>query len=974
MARPTPSPVSVKPKAPTPPVQATSANQGEEAVRAQKAKNGTGADPIRDAVRKELDQKVKPKLEKALAGNPQALKQIRPLLQTVESGIIDTVKTLSRTAAAKVPLSNSELQKVDRDMAMGLVAAIDQQGVPGLAAVAGEVAKMQSTVASPAPSPRAGQPKVYNGTDVVPDVSGTAKLGQLTLFDTNAGVGVTSLVPLWTAWDRGQQASNPADRDRASWGEIGKVLFPVASKPQVLLNVERKWLEGKADYSTGNTEVKRNTLEVRATGPLINIPFLDAGQGVRVSPGESRLVGSNRVADGIFAAARERPLLSVIGGAAVGGILVYGLSRFKALPEVQEAVAMTSIGLVAAFTADSATLRSARGTAGITGDVRFGFKSEPGKAEGFAQLQVEPVLEVQLLPMIASYNSFPLTNAPLELSTVPFFGKASLKGAEGYKTSKGFVSERSGSLALGTKANIATIPLGTPKGGPTQFSIDPFNGTTLDLNKPADKKRWDTMFDFLQPAARVMAQRGSNRKAGAVTVVMTVGRTYQNFGNKNEFYRATAPDGRGGDAFSGVKYGAKLESTDVVALENRTQARTWDEWLFDKSPGFVKPWIDNRTPGQRAISRPVERAGIAQQLKPVEAVAAELNWMAVQHPDKFGQASFVTAERLIAANKTRVSWVDIPQSDGSTRSVAAFREGENIDTTLVAARKGGVMLAESVATEMGPVDLPPGRQRSTHVKKVPEFAAFRFQKYLGIDQLGLQVKLGKTQNDELAVQTKTSTYLVPPEHASDPKKTHDWVKRSIEFGNIKDAYFLKGMQDYLDGRRTPLPGPVGALGKFNKDKNGDLVIKPLKLKVSLGTTENGYVAVQTKTGTYRVPPEHATTRDNIHDWVMRSIELGHIKGAYFQETMSAHLDVTRTRLPGPVGALGKFNKNKDGDLVIQPLKLKVQLGTTENGYVAVQTRTGTYRVPPEQATTLESIRGWVMRSIERGDIKGAYAL
>jgi len=918
MGSPVSSLVSITPKGPTPPPgQATSVNKGEEAVRARKAKNGSGPDPTRDAVRKELDQKLKPKLEKALAGNPQALKQVRPLLQTIERGIIDTVTTLSRTAAAKVPLSDSELRKVDRDMAMGLVAAIDQHGVVGLAAVAVEVAKMQSTAVRPAPSQRVGQPRTYSGTDVVPDVSGSRTLGQLTLFDTN-GIGKRSLVPLWTAWRRGQEeGSNPADRDRASWREIGRVVFPVASRPQVLLNLERKWFEGKTDFLAGTSEAKRNTLELRATVPLVNIPIFDAGRGVRVTSSESRLLGTDRVADGIFSVAREHPLLSVIGGAAVTGILVYGLSRARPLPEIQEAVAMTFIGLAGAFTADSSTLQSARGTVGITGDFRFGFKSERSNPEGFAQLQIEPAIEAQLLSVISGYNRFPLTNAPLDLSTVPLFVKASGKGAGGSRTSKGFFTEGSVALAMGTKANVSTIPLGTPKAGPTQFSIDPFNGTTLDLNKPADKKRWDTMFEFLQPAARVMAQRGSNRKAGAVTVVMTVGRTYLNLGNKSEFYRATAPDGRGGDAFSGMSYGARLDSTKVAELERRTRERPWHEQIFDKSPGFVKALIDNRTPGQRAISRPVERAGVAQQLKPVEVVAAELNWMAVQHPDRFGQASFVTAERLIAANRSRVSWVDIAQSDGSTRSVAAFREGENIDTTLVAARKGGVMLAASVATESGPVDLPPGRQRSTHVQKVPVLG--------GASSASLQ-------------------------------------------------------QQALDAAQTRRPGPVGALGAFHFHKY--LGIEPLGLQVKLGTTANGYNAVQTSSGTYRIPAQHATTEEDIKGWAMRSIQREDIKGAYALPRRtgggaSASLqqrafDAAQTRRPGPLGALGAFHFQKY--LGISPLGVQVKLGFTANGYGAVQTSSGTYGIPAAYATHDGEIRDWVMRSIVRGDIKGAYAL
>ena len=913
MTRPVSSPVSAKPKAPTPPpVQAKSPDKGQEAVRAPKVKNGAGPDPTRDAVRKELDQKVKPKLERALAGNPQALKQVRPLLQTVENGIVDTVKTLSREAAAKVPLSDAALRKVDREMAMEVVAAIDRNGVAGLAAVAVEVAKLQSPAPSPVSSQRAVNSKTYSGTDTLYEVSGTGNVGQLTLFDTN-GVGVAARVPLADAWARGQRAgTTAADRTRASWGEIGNVVFPIVSRPQTLLNLERKWFEGKIDGKGG--ALKRDVLEVRATVPLINLPVLDIGNGVSVSPSESRLVGSNRTADGIFSTARDRPLLTVLGGAGVGAILTYGLSKFKALPQVTEAIAMSSIGLVSAFTSDSATLYSGRGFTGAAGDFRFGLQAEPGKTAGFARLQIEPVIEAQLLTTVSRYNSYPVLNAPVDVATVPVYAKLSAKYEGGYKTSDGVVKGPSVAATVGTKANIASGPLTPGKSGVTQFSIDPFNGSTLDLNKPADKKRWNEMFGFLP--ARVMAQRGSNPKAEGATLVMTVGRTYLNLGNKGEFHRATVPDRGRGDAFSGQTYRAQLDSKQVAALEKRTQERPWHEQLFDMAPGFVQTAIDNRTPSQRAISRPVERAGLTQLPKSAEAVAAELNWMAVQHPDRFGQGSYVTAERLIAANKDRVIWVDVAKADGSTRRVAAFREGENIDTTLVATRKG-VMLATRAASESGPVDLPAGRQRSTHVQKVPE--------------------LGGTES------------------ASPQQKA-------------------------LDAAQTRRAGPVGALGAFHLQKY--LGIVPLNLQVKLGITENGYSAVQTSSGTYRIPAEHATQDKDVRAWVTRSIERGDIDGAYplprrFAGRASASpqqqaLDAAQTRRPGPVGALGTFYLQKF--LGVVPLGLQVKLGITENGYNAVQTSSGTYRIPAGHATHDGEIKDWVMRSIERGDIKGAYPL
>jgi hypothetical protein len=885
--------------------------QGGKAVRPTKAKNGAGAGPIRNAVRKELDSKIRPKLERLLAGNPQALKRVRPLLQTVEKGIVDTVETLSRTAAAKVPLSDGALRQVEREMAMKVVAAIDRQGIAGLAAVAVEVAALQSPVTSPTHAPQAGYPKTYIGTDPLTEVSGTGGLVQLTLFDTG-GIGVAARVPLAEAWARGQRASNAADRTQASWDEIGKVLFPIVSRPQVLLNVERKWLEGKIEKE--GSGIRRNSLEVRATVPLLNLPFLDAGQGVRVTSSESRMLGSNRAADGIFAVARERPLLRLISTAVVGGVVTYGLSKVRAPPQVSEAVAMTAIGLTGAFTSESSTLYSWRATFGVTGDLRAGFKSEPNKSARFAQLQIEPAIDVQLLPVISSYNSFSLSNSPLDLATAPLYGKVSGKYELGLKTSDGFFNAPSGAAALGMKANVSAFPLSPNKSGPTQYSIDPFNGTTLDLNKPADKKRWSEMFGFLLPAAPVMAQRGSNRKAEAATLVMTVGRTYLNFGKEGKFYRATVPYGSRGDAFAGKAYGVPLDSGKVAALEARTQNRPLYEQLFDMAPGFVQVMIDNRSPGQRAISRQVERAGVEQQLKPAEAVAAELNSMAVQHPDRFGQASYVTAERLIAANKHRLTWVNIPQSDGSTRSVAAFREGENIDTTLVASRRGGVMLATRIASESVPMDLPAGRQRSTHVQKVPQISGasssspqqrapdpaqtrqpgptgalgkFHVQKYLGIEPLGLQVKLGVTQSRYPAVQTASGTYLIPAEHASHYEDIRSWVMRSIERRDIKGAYPLPrrvgggtsaSLQQHLDAAQTGRPGPVGSLGAFYAQKY--LKIEALRSQVTLGFTENGYSAVQTLNGTYRIPAQYATSDGEIKGWVIRSIERGDIKGAY----------------------------------------------------------------------------------------------
>lgn len=162
-----------------------------------------------------------------------------------------------------------------------------------------------------------------------------------------------------------------------------------------------------------------------------------------------------------------------------------------------------------------------------------------------------------------------------------------------------------------------------------------------------------------------------------------------------------------------------------------------------------------------------------------------------------------------------------------------------------------------------------------HMEFEPPAAArlggFRFEGYLGVPELGLQVKSGYVNEGLRAVQTATGTYAVPPQYASHADITA-WVRRSLHAGDISGAYPLGGLADV-----TFEPPTAARMGDFRFENY--LGVPEQGLQVKSGYTDEGFRAVQTATGTYTVPPQY-TSREDIADWVDRSLEAGDISGSY----------------------------------------------------------------------------------------------
>jgi hypothetical protein len=127
-----------------------------------------------------------------------------------------------------------------------------------------------------------------------------------------------------------------------------------------------------------------------------------------------------------------------------------------------------------------------------------------------------------------------------------------------------------------------------------------------------------------------------------------------------------------------------------------------------------------------------------------------------------------------------------------------------------------------------------------------------------------------------------------------------------------------------------------------------------------GSQSDGYYHVASRTADYRVPPSVGYDKDAIRSWAIAAVANGAIgrNGLYGAPTVGETdgTSITRSR------------SYRAGDYVGTPYGQLVFKGRKDDGFLHVDSRTGSYRIPTELGNDRDAIRGWVINAIEHGGI------